>query len=130
MHAISTVPKKLCQARNVHVTKYQCLVRIRKPKKILVFHFFIAFSQTYYLQSLIYCFNDKLCAKVLFRKHYFCPPNTFMRKGKDPDPKPGSGSVPLTNETDPGGPKNTCGSGSPTLQNTVEYIRGNNKRSK
>ncbi len=33
---------------------------------------------------------------MLFCNHYFSPLNTFMRKGKDPDP---------------GGPK-TCGSGS------------------
>jgi hypothetical protein len=35
--------------------------------------------------------------------HYFSPLNTFMRKGKDPDPDPYR-TVPLTN-----------GSGSPTL---------------
>ncbi len=28
----------------------------------------------------------KFCAKILFCKHYFSPLNTFMRKGKDPDP--------------------------------------------
>ncbi len=25
---------------------------------------------------------------MLFCRHYFSPLNTFMRKGKDPDPKP------------------------------------------
>ncbi len=40
----------------------------------------------------------KFCVKILFCKHYFSPLNTFMRKGKDPDPdsylwlKNGSGS--------------------------------------
>ncbi len=28
----------------------------------------------------------KFCVKILFRKHYFSLPNTFMRKGKDPEP--------------------------------------------
>ncbi len=53
----------------------------------------------------------KFCVKILFCRHYFSPLNTFMRKGKDPEP-------------DPGGPK-TCGScgsgsgsGSPTLLQT------------
>ncbi len=27
-------------------------------------------------------------AKILFGKHYFSLLNTFMRKGKDPDPDP------------------------------------------
>jgi hypothetical protein len=45
-----------------------------------------------------FCF--KISVKILFCKHYFSPLNTFMRKGKDPDPKnmpcrsgSGSGSV-------------------------------------
>jgi hypothetical protein len=29
----------------------------------------------------------KIWAKILFCKHYFSPLNTFMRKGKDPDPE-------------------------------------------
>jgi hypothetical protein len=48
-----------------------------------------------------------LC-KILFCKHYFSPLNTFMRKGKDPDP------CLLLMDPDLGGPK-TCESGSPTL---------------
>jgi hypothetical protein len=28
----------------------------------------------------------KFCVKILFGKHYFSPLNTFVRKGKDPDP--------------------------------------------
>jgi hypothetical protein len=59
-----------------------------------LFFFFIFFlktcSQAHYLQSLIYCFKEKFYVKILFCKHYFIPPNTFMRKGKDPvlDPYP------------------------------------------
>jgi hypothetical protein len=37
---------------------------------------------------------------MLFCRHYFNPFNTFMRKGKDPDP------VPLTNGSGFGRPKN------------------------
>ncbi len=29
----------------------------------------------------------KFCVKILFCKHYVSPLNTFMRKGKDPDPE-------------------------------------------
>ncbi len=39
--------------------------------------------------------------------HYFSPLNTFMRKGKDPEPDPYLWPM----DPDPGGPK-TCGSGS------------------
>ncbi len=28
----------------------------------------------------------KFCVKIIFCKHYFSPLNTFMRKGKEPDP--------------------------------------------
>jgi hypothetical protein len=38
---------------------------------------------------------------MLFTIHYFCPLNTFMRKGKDPDPY-----LWLTDpDVDPGGPE-------------------------
>jgi hypothetical protein len=57
------------------------------------------------------------CVKILFCGHYFRPLNTFLRKGKDPDPD-------LDMDPDLGGPK-TCGScrsgsrsGSPTLRMT------------
>jgi hypothetical protein len=40
----------------------------------------------HYRQSLIYCFKDKFCVKILFCKHYFSELDAFMRKGKDPDP--------------------------------------------
>ncbi len=53
------------------------------PKK---FFFLITYRQAHYLQSLIYCFKDKFCVKILFCKHDFSPLNTFMRKRKDPDP--------------------------------------------
>ncbi len=33
-------------------------------------------------------FAKKFCVKILFCKHYFSPLNTFMRKGKDPEPDP------------------------------------------
>jgi hypothetical protein len=46
----------------------------------------------------------KFCIKTLFCNHYgtyFSPLNTFMRKGKDPDPY-----LLLTDpDADPGGPK-------------------------
>jgi hypothetical protein len=40
---------------------------------------------------------------MLFSKHYmyFCPLNTFVRKGKDPDHRAGSGSLLLTSVADP-----------------------------
>ncbi len=47
---------------------------------------------------------------MLFCRHYFSPLNTFMRKGKDPDPEPET----YLRQMDPGGPK-TCGK---------EYING------
>jgi hypothetical protein len=51
---------------------------------------------------------------MLFCRQYFSPLNTFMRKGKDPDP-----TLSLM-DPDPGGPK-TCRSesGSPTLGSSV-----------
>jgi hypothetical protein len=55
----------------------------------------------------------KFYFKILFCKHYFSPLNTFMRKGKDPDPY-----LCLMNP-DPGGTK-TCGSGFPTLPRTAD----------
>ncbi len=58
--------------------------------------------------NLFTAFQDQFCFKILFCKHYFSPLNTFMRKGKDPDP---------------GGPK-TSGSGSLTLiSSTLRYMK-------
>jgi hypothetical protein len=61
---------------------------------------------------------------MLFCRHYFSPLNTFMRKGKDPDPDPHLWLM----DPDPGGPK-ACGSGfrsgsgsrSPTLVYTSYF---------
>ncbi len=38
---------------------------------------------------------------MLFFRHYFSPLNTFMRKGKDPDPY----LCLMDSDSDPGGPK-------------------------
>ncbi len=66
----------------------------RMQKKIFFSYFFlITWPQTHHLQSKKFNFLLSFCVKILFCRHYF---NTFMRKGKDPDP---------------GGPK-TCWSGS------------------
>ncbi len=65
-----------------------------------------------YLQSKKFNFLLKFCVKILFCKHYFSQLNTFMRKGKDPDP------YLWLIDQDPGGPKTNgfgSGSGSPTL---------------
>jgi hypothetical protein len=51
-----------------------------------IIFFLITYLQAHYLQSLICCSKDKFYVKILFRKHYFSPLNSFMRKGKDPDP--------------------------------------------
>jgi hypothetical protein len=32
--------------------------------------------------------DAKFYVKILFCRHYFSPLNTFMRKGKDPEPDP------------------------------------------
>ncbi len=62
--------------------------------------------QAHHLQSKKLNFVQNFCVKILFCRHYFSLLNTFMSKGKDPDP---------------GGAK-TCGSGSPTLM--VNYCKG------
>jgi hypothetical protein len=61
----------------------------------------------YIIFSLKNFFVLKFCGKILFCKHYFSPLNTFMRKGKDPDPY----LCLIDPEPDPGGQK-TCESGS------------------
>jgi hypothetical protein len=48
-------------------------------------------------------FLKHFCIKVLFCNHYFSPLNTFMRKGKDPDPDPYWGQT--GTDADPEGPK-------------------------
>ncbi len=55
-------------------------LRIQKILKIFfVFFFLITYS---YLQSKQFNFLLKFC------RHYFSPPNTFTRKGTDPEPDP------------------------------------------
>jgi hypothetical protein len=51
---------------------------------------------------------------MLFCRHYFSPLNTFMRKGKDPEPEPDPHLLRMDPGPDPGGAK-PWGSGSPTL---------------
>jgi hypothetical protein len=62
---------------------------------------------------------------MLFFRHYFSPLNTFMRKGKDPEPVPDP--YLLIMDLYPRGPK-TCGSGSgsefPTLPGSVPKCHG------
>ncbi len=54
------------------------------------FFFFIFFSYNLPAGTLSSVFNNnyllKFCLKILHCKQYFSPLNTFMRKGKDPDP--------------------------------------------
>ncbi len=45
--------------------------------------------------SSVYCFKDIVC-QILFCKRYFSPLNTFMRKGKNPDPEPDPYLVPTS----------------------------------
>ncbi len=85
----------------------------KDAKKIFVSQFFlITCPQAHHLRSKKLIFLLKFCVKMLFCRHYFSLLNTFMRKGKDPDPDPYIGLM----DPDPGGPE-TCGSGSgsPTL---------------
>jgi hypothetical protein len=72
-------------------------------KKISYF-FLITYPQAYYLQSYSYKSNFllKLCVKILFCKHYFSPLKHLYEKRKGF----GSGSVPLTNGSRSGRPKN------------------------
>ncbi len=64
------------------------------------------YAQVHHLQSKN--FSSKIFVTMLFCRHYFSPLNTFLSKGKDPDPGPHLWLM----DPDPGGPK-TCGSGSP-----------------
>ncbi len=65
--------------------------------------FLISYLQAHYLQSWKFNFLLKfgVTLQVLFCKHYFSPLNTFLRKGKDPDP------YLWLMDPDPRGP-NTC----------------------
>jgi hypothetical protein len=42
--------------------------------------------QAHHHQSEKFNFLIEFCVKILFCRHYFSQLNTFMRKGKDPDP--------------------------------------------
>jgi hypothetical protein len=59
-------------------------------KNIFVSYFFlITCPQAHHLQSKKFNFCLKFCVTILFGRHCFSPLNTFMRKGKDPEPDPG-----------------------------------------
>ncbi len=62
----------------------------------------------------------KFCVKILLCGHYFSPPNTFMRKGKDPES--GSVPVPLTNGSRSLLPKNMRIRFRVRIPNTELYI--------
>ncbi len=81
---------------------------LKMQKKI--FHiFFLQLTRRHFIFSLKKFFLLlKFCVQILFCNHYFGPLNTFMWKGKDPDP------YLWLIEPDQGDPK-TCGCGSPTL---------------
>ncbi len=56
---------------------------------IMEFFFFVCFSYNLSagtLSSVVINVFAKFGVKMLFCKQYFSPLNTFMRKGKDPDP--------------------------------------------
>jgi hypothetical protein len=58
-------------------------------QKIIFFIFFSYNLPVVKLSSVLkLIFLLKFCVKILFCKHYFSMLNTFMRKGKDPDPGP------------------------------------------
>jgi hypothetical protein len=80
-------------------------------KKYFFAFFLITCPQVHHLQTKTCNFLLKFCVNILFCRHYVSPLNTFMRKGKIPEPDPDP-------QPDPGGLK-SCGSRSPTLLTTV-----------
>jgi hypothetical protein len=73
----------------------------KDAKKIIYFIFLlITYQQAHHCQSRKLNFLLKFCVEILFCKHYFSQFNTFMRKGKDPDPY-----LPLNNGSGSGRPK-------------------------
>ncbi len=78
--------RMLCDSAPVLGSESDSFLQWLKGCKKNFLFFLSTYPQALYLQSLIYCFKDKLCVKILFCKHFFRPLNTFMRKGKDPDP--------------------------------------------
>ncbi len=80
-------------------------IEFEDAKKNIFFqiHFFLlTCAQVHRLQSKKFNFLLKFCVQMLFCRHYFSPLNTFMRKGKEPDPDPHL----LTNGSGSGRPKN------------------------
>ncbi len=73
-----------------------------KDAKRKSYFFLITCPQAHHLQSKKFNFLLTCSLKMLFCRHYFSPLNTFMRKGKDPEPDPCIWIM------DPEGPK-TCG---------------------
>ncbi len=65
-------------------------IDFKNATKNICFHIFflIACPQAHHLQYKKFNFLLKLCVKILFSRHYFSPLNTYMRKGKDPEPDP------------------------------------------
>jgi hypothetical protein len=61
-----------------------------KNAKNICFHIFflITCPQAHHLQSKKFNFLLTFFVKILFCRHNFSPLNTFMRKGKDPEPDP------------------------------------------
>ncbi len=89
---------------------------LRIQKKIFFSTFFlITCPQAHHLQSEKFNFLLEFCVKILFSRNNFSQLNTFMRKGKDPEPDPHLLLM------DPGGIKtwgSGSGSGSPTRAST------------
>ncbi len=83
---------------------------LRIQKKYFFHIFLITCPQAHHFQYEKFIFLLEFCVKILFCRHYFSQLNTFIRKGKDPEPDPDHWLM----DPDPGGPK-ICGSGSPTL---------------
>ncbi len=88
------------------------ILRMQKNNFFIFFSFYLPAGS---LSSVLkFNFFLTFCVKILFCKHfYFSPFNTFMRKGKDPDPE----LDPYLWLMDPEGPKicrsgQCCGSGS------------------
>ncbi len=67
----------------------QFFIDFKDVKKYFLSYFFlITCPQAHHLQSKKFTFLVKFCIKILFCRHYFSPLNTFIRKGKDPEPDP------------------------------------------
>ncbi len=93
-------------------------VRMQRKNFFSSYFILITCPQAHHLQSKKFNFLLIFWVKTLFCRHYFRPLNTFLRKGKDPDPHL------WLMDPDPGGPKTcgSCGSGSPTLEKRVSKV--------